>query len=73
MTFIVMVGTKGIAAVVPMATVTGKGKEHIILLIITNPATAAVRPCQIFHLATQTTVRFVSSALEDFYLGFVSF
>ena len=73
MAFIVMVGTEGIAAVIPMATVTGKGEEHIVLLIITNPAAAAVRLYQVFHLAAQTTSWFVSLDFEHFYLGLFDF
>ena len=73
MAFIVMVGTEGIAAVIPMATVTGKGEEHIILLIITNPAATAVGLYQVFYLAAQTTPRFVSLDFKNLYLGLFDF
>ncbi len=73
MAFIVMVGTEGIAAVIPMATVTGKREEHIILFIITNPAAAAVRLGQVCHLAAQTTSRFVSLDFMNLCLGLLGF
>ena len=73
MAFIVMVGTKGIATVISMATITGKGEEHIILLIITNPTATAVGLGQVFHLAAQTTSGFVSLDFENLYLGLFDF
>jgi hypothetical protein len=42
MAFIVMIATEGIAAMVAMAAVAGKGEQDILVFIITNPLPATL-------------------------------
>lgn len=56
-TFVMMVAAERIPVMVPVATVAGIGKDHVFMLIITDPAAAARRLRQILRLAAQAASR----------------
>jgi len=55
-TFVMMVAAERIPVMVPVATVAGIGKDHVFMLIITDPAAAARRLRQILRLAAQAAL-----------------
>ncbi len=52
-----MVAAERVPVMVPVATVSGIGKRHVLVLIIADPIAAARRLRQIFRLAAQAAAR----------------
>ena len=52
-----MVGAESFAAVVPMTTVRGVGKQHIFVLVVANPLAAAFCAGEFAFLAAQAATR----------------
>ena len=64
MPLVVVGGTERIAAVIPVAAITGVRKHHVLVLVIADPVPAAFGPDQLTRLAAQAATRLVHSACQ---------